>query len=145
MPPSVTDQSHRSEVPKGQGRYTRVTRSAQSTRTGHQANFVESCPSAGLSSWVVVAPQTPPTGSTLARDVALYTVARLAMVAAMALILVLAGVPLLVSILLALVVALPLSIVLLGSLRARVNAGLAVVGERRRAERDRLRRQLRGD
>jgi hypothetical protein len=93
----------------------------------------------------VVAPQTPPTGSTLARDVALYTVARLAMVAAMALILVLAGVPLLVSILLALVVALPLSIVLLGSLRARVNAGLAVVGERRRAERDRLRRQLRGD
>lgn len=76
---------------------------------------------------------------------ALYTVARLAMVAATALILVLAGVPLLVSILLALVVALPLSIVLLGSLRARVNTGLAVVGERRRAERDRLRRQLRGD
>jgi hypothetical protein len=94
---------------------------------------------------VVVAPQTPPTGSTLARDVALYTVARLVMVAAMALILVLAGVPLLVSILIALVVALPLSMVLLGSLRARVNAGLAVVGERRRAERDRLRRQLRGD
>jgi Flp pilus assembly protein TadB len=93
----------------------------------------------------VVAPQTPPTGSTLARDVALYTVARLAMIAAVALILVLAGVPLLVSILLALVVALPLSIVLLGSLRARVNTGLAVVGERRRAERDRLRRQLRGD
>jgi hypothetical protein len=92
-----------------------------------------------------VAPQTPPTGSTLARDVALYTVARLAMVAAMALILVLAGVPLLVSILIALVVALPLSMVLLGSLRARVNTGLAVVGERRRAERDRLRRQLRGD
>lgn len=93
----------------------------------------------------MVAPQTPPTGSTLARDVALYTVARLVMVAAMALILVLAGVPLLVSILIALVVALPLSMVLLGSLRARVNAGLAVVGERRRAERDRLRRQLRGD
>ncbi|MDT7711840.1 MAG: hypothetical protein QOG46_529 [Pseudonocardiales bacterium] len=93
----------------------------------------------------MVAPQTPPTGSTLARDVALYTVARLAMIAAVALILVLAGVPLLVSILLALVVALPLSIVLLGSLRARVNTGLAVVGERRRAERDRLRRQLRGD
>jgi hypothetical protein len=94
---------------------------------------------------VVVAPQTPPTGSTLARDVALYTGARLAVVAAVALILVLAGVPLLVSILLALVVALPLSMVLLGSLRVRVNTGLAVVGERRRAERDRLRRQLRGD
>ena len=93
----------------------------------------------------MVAPQTPPTGSTLARDVSLYTGARLAMVAAIALILVLAGVPLPVYILLALVVALPLSIVLLGSLRARVNAGLALVGERRRTERDRLRRQLRGD
>lgn len=93
----------------------------------------------------VVAPRTPATGPALAREVALYTVARLAMVAALSLLLVLAGVPLLVSILLALVVALPLSMVLLGSLRARVNAGLAVVEKRRRAERDRLRRQLRGD
>jgi hypothetical protein len=42
-------------------------------------------------------------------------------------------------------VALPLSMVLLGPLRARVTAGLAVVGARRRAERDRLRRQLRGE
>jgi hypothetical protein len=145
MPPSATDQSHRSEVPGAQRRYTLLTRSAQSTRTGRQPGIRGGPPSAGLSSLVVVAPQTPPTGPTLARDVALYTVARLAMVAAMALILVLAGVPLLVSILIALVVALPLSMVLLGSLRARVNTGLAVVGERRRAERDRLRRQLRGD
>lgn len=93
----------------------------------------------------MVAPHTPPTGPALARDVALYTVARLAMVAAVALILVLAGVPLLVSILLALVVALPLSMLLLGSLRTRVSAGLAVARTRRKAERDRLRRQLRGD
>lgn len=93
---------------------------------------------------VVVSP-TPPTRLTLARDVALYTVARLAMVAVMALLLVLAGVPLLVSILIALVVALPVSMVLLGSLRARVNAGLASARDRRRVERDRLRRQLRGD
>jgi hypothetical protein len=77
--------------------------------------------------------------------VALYTVARLAMVAAMVLLLVVAGVPVLVSILLALVVALPLSMVVLGSLRTRVNTGLAMVAQRRRAERDRLRRQLRGD
>jgi hypothetical protein len=103
---------------------------------------------AGLSSIVVVAPHTPripARGATLARDVALYTAARLALVAALTLLLVLAGVPLPVSILLALVVALPLSMVLLGSLRSRVNAGLEVVRARRRVERDRLRRQLRGE
>ena len=94
---------------------------------------------------VVVAPQNPPRRSALARDVALYSSARLALVAVMASLLLLAGVPLLVSLLLAVVVALPLSMVLLGSLRARVNAGLTVVGAHRRAERDRLRRQLRGE
>lgn len=99
----------------------------------------------GLSSVAVVAPQNPPTGPGLVRDVALYSVARLALVTITALLLLLAGVPLLVSLLLAVVVALPLSMVLLGSLRSRVNAGLAVVGARRRAERDRLRRQLRGE
>jgi uncharacterized protein DUF4229 len=93
----------------------------------------------------VVAPQIPPTGLALAREVALYSAARLMLVAVMTVLLVLAGVPLLVSILLAVVVALPLSMVLLGSLRARVNAGLAVVSARRRAERDRLRQQLRGE
>lgn len=93
----------------------------------------------------MASPKTPPTGSALVRDVTLYTVARLAMVVVAAMLLVLAGVPLLVSILLALVVVLPLSMVLLGSLRTRVNAGLAMRGARRRAERDRLRRQLRGD
>jgi Protein of unknown function (DUF4229) len=98
-----------------------------------------------LSSVVVVASHTPPTGRTLARDVTLYTVARLAMVAVVSALLVLAGVPLLVSILLALVVALPLSMLLLGSLRSRVNAGLAVARVRRKAERERLRRQLRGE
>jgi hypothetical protein len=93
---------------------------------------------------VVVAPQNLPRPPTLARDVALYSAARLALVVVPVLILILAGVPLLVSLLIAVVVALPLSILLLGSLRARVNAGLAVVGARRRAERDRLRRELRG-
>jgi hypothetical protein len=76
--------------------------------------------------------------------VALYSAARLALVAVTTFLLLLAGVPLLVSLLIAMVVALPLSIVLLGSLRARVTAGLAVVGARRRAERERLRRELRG-
>jgi hypothetical protein len=94
----------------------------------------------------VVAPQERRilTG-TLARDVALYSLARLLLMAAITLLLVVAGVPLLVSILLAVIVALPLSMLLLGSLRARVNAGLAEVMARRRAERERLRRQLRGD
>lgn len=100
---------------------------------------------ARLSSVAVAAPRTPPTGSALARDVALYTVARLAMVAVLSLLLVLAGVPLLVSILLALVVALPLSMLVLSSLRSRVNSGLAMVQARRKAERDRLRRQLRDE
>ncbi|MGH3815991.1 MAG: DUF4229 domain-containing protein [Pseudonocardiaceae bacterium] len=90
-------------------------------------------------------PQNPPTGSALARDVALYSAARLGLVAVMASLLMLAGVPLLVSILFALVVALPLSMVLLRSLRVRVTTGLAVAGARRRSERDRLRDQLRGD
>lgn len=94
---------------------------------------------------MIVAPQIPPTGSVLARDVALYSAARLTLVALTALLLLLAGVPLLVSVLIAVVVALPLSMVLLRSLRSRVNAGLAVVAQRRKAERDRLRRQLHGE
>jgi Flp pilus assembly protein TadB len=93
----------------------------------------------------MVAPQNPPRRPALARDVALYSAARLALVVVTAVLLLLAGVPLLVALLLAVVVALPLSVLLLGSLRARVNAGLAVVGERRRAERERLRHQLRGE
>lgn len=99
---------------------------------------------AGLSSVVVVAPNTS-TSRTLARDIALYSVARLALVTVVALLLFLVGVPLLVSALLAMVLALPLSMLLLGRLRGRVNTGLAVVAERRKAERDRLRRQLHGE
>ncbi|HKR52627.1 MAG TPA: DUF4229 domain-containing protein [Pseudonocardiaceae bacterium] len=91
------------------------------------------------------APQIPPTGAALARAVALYSLARLALVVAVALLLVLAGVPLLVSILLALVVALPLSMVVFRSLRVQVATGLAAAGERRREERARLRSQLRGE
>ncbi|MGH4011683.1 MAG: DUF4229 domain-containing protein [Pseudonocardiaceae bacterium] len=91
------------------------------------------------------APHNPPRRSALVRDVALYTMARLALVAGLASLLVLAGVPLLVAILFALVVALPLSMVVLRSLRARVSAGMAAAGARRRSERDRLRSQLRGE
>ncbi|MDQ2790313.1 MAG: DUF4229 domain-containing protein [Actinomycetota bacterium] len=93
----------------------------------------------------MVAPQIPPTGRTVARDIALYSTARLGMVTVAAVLLFLAGVPLLVSALLAVVLALPLSMLLLGSLRARVNSGLAVVARRRKAEREQLRRQLDGE
>jgi hypothetical protein len=87
----------------------------------------------------------PPTGATLVRDLALYTLARLALIGLLTALLVLAGVPLLVALLLSLVVALPLSLVLLARLRTRVNAGLRAAGGRRRAERDRLRAELRGE
>lgn len=81
----------------------------------------------------------------LVRDVALYSVARLGLVGVVALLLVLVEVPLLVAVLLALVVALPLSLVLLRPLRVRVAAGMDAASAHRRAERTRLRNQLRGE
>lgn len=90
-------------------------------------------------------PSPPSRPGEFARDLALYSAARLALVALTASLLLVAGVPLLVALLLAMVVALALSMVLLSSLRSRVNAGLAVRWARRQAERDRLRRQLRGE
>lgn len=87
----------------------------------------------------------PPTGSALIRDIALYTLARLLLIGLLTALLVLVGVPLLIALLLSLVVALPLSLVLLPGLRARINAGLDAAGARRRAERGRLRAQLRGE
>jgi hypothetical protein len=77
--------------------------------------------------------------------VALYTLARLALIGLLTALLVLAGVPLLVALLLSLVVPLPLSLVLLPRLRNRMNAGLRAARARRRGERDRLRAQLRGE
>lgn len=81
----------------------------------------------------------------LARDLAGYTAARLALVAVVAGLLGAVGVPVLVAVLLGLVVAMPLSLVLLRGMRGRVQAGLAESRRRRKAERDRLRAQLRGD
>lgn len=92
----------------------------------------------------MVAPSPAPSGSTLARDVVLYTLARLGLLIGVTAVLVLVGIPLVVAALLALVVALPLSVVLLRGLRARVVAGLAQRRRQRQAERDRLRAQLRG-
>ncbi len=89
--------------------------------------------------------QHPVGRSTLTRDLVLYTLARFGLLAVIALLLTLAGVPAVVALLLALVVSLPLSVIVLPGLRARVNAGLAETTQRRRAERDQLRAQLRGD
>jgi hypothetical protein len=89
--------------------------------------------------------QHPVRRPTLTRDLVLYTLARFGLLAVIALLLVLAGVPAVVALLLALVVSLPLSVIVLPGLRTRVNAGLAETTQRRRAERARLRAQLRGD
>lgn len=76
-------------------------------------------------------------------DVVLYSAARVGVLGVLAMGLVLVEVPLLVAVLIALAVALPLSMVLLRPLQVRVAAGIAATSERRRAERARLRTQLR--
>jgi hypothetical protein len=74
-----------------------------------------------------------------------YTLARLCLVAAVAGLLVLAGVPLILAILIGVVAALPLSMLLLRGLRKRMDASVAEAQERRAAQRDVLRARLRGD
>ena len=74
-----------------------------------------------------------------------YTLARLCIVAVVAGLLVLAGVPLVLAVLIGVVAALPLSMLLLRGLRKRMDAGVAVVRERRAAQREVLRARLRGD
>ncbi|MFE2757151.1 DUF4229 domain-containing protein [Actinosynnema sp. NPDC059335] len=81
----------------------------------------------------------------LGRDVTLYICARLGMVAAVTALLVLVNVPLLVALAVGVVVALPLSLFVFSGLRARVAQGLEVKQAARRAEREKLRAQLRGD
>jgi hypothetical protein len=81
----------------------------------------------------------------LAATVALYAFARLGLVALIAVVLALAGVPLLLAILVALIVALPLSMVVFRGLRSRLDRALAVAAERRGAQRAALRAGLRGE
>lgn len=81
----------------------------------------------------------------LARDIALYTVARLGMVAAVTALLVQTTVPLLVALAVAVVVVMPLSLLVFGKLRRRVAVGMAERTAERRARREELRAQLRGD
>jgi hypothetical protein len=77
--------------------------------------------------------------------IARYGSARLTLVAALAVVLVLVGVPLLVAVMVALVVALPLSLVLFPKLRRELDAAMAVTGQRRKEQKARLRSQLSGE
>ena len=74
-----------------------------------------------------------------------YALARLCIVAAVAGLLVLAGVPLILAVLIGVIAALPLSWLLLRGLRVRMDTALTVVRERRSAQREVLRARLRGD
>ena len=80
----------------------------------------------------------------LARDLLLYTLARLGILVVSAGVLVLLHVPLLVAAAVAVVLVMPLSMLVFGSLRRRVATGLAQRSQRRQAQRERLRAQLRG-
>ncbi|MCW2631615.1 MAG: hypothetical protein JWR88_577 [Pseudonocardia sp.] len=80
----------------------------------------------------------------LLRPFLAYTLARLALLAVIAGLLVLAKVPPIVAILVAIVVALPLSLVAFRGLRTKLEAAVAEVAVRRSAQRAALRSQLRG-
>ncbi|GAB2656729.1 hypothetical protein GCM10027271_14070 [Saccharopolyspora gloriosae] len=86
-----------------------------------------------------VTESAPPTN--LARDIALYTVVRLAMLLAVVAVLALCGVPLLVAAAVSVVVVMPLSMVVFGGLRRRVATGMV----HRARRREQLRAELRGE
>jgi len=96
-------------------------------------------------------PQATSGKGALARDVVVYSLARMLLVVVLAALILYVprafgvDIPLIIAALFAVLIALPLSLVLFSSLRKRVNAGIAVVDARRRADRadleDRLRRQ----
>ncbi|TCO65250.1 DUF4229 domain-containing protein [Actinocrispum wychmicini] len=81
----------------------------------------------------------------LSRDIVLYTAARLGLVAVVAAVLVLFKIPLLVALAVAVVTAFPLSLLLLRGLNQRVTNAMNERSDARRAERARLRAQLRGE
>lgn len=96
----------------------------------------------------------PTSGGTgpMIRDVVVYTLARLALVAALTAVLFFAAhllgiteFPLAVAMLFAILISLPLGMWLLGPLRTRATAGIAAVDERRRRDRQELEARLRGE
>jgi hypothetical protein len=83
--------------------------------------------------------------NTLARDLTLYTLGRLVLIAAVTVVLLLFDVPLLVALAVAVVVGFPLGLLVFRKLNNRVTAALAERGAARTATRDRLRAELRGE
>lgn len=90
--------------------------------------------------------------SRMLRDIALYTLARLVMVAVLTVAILLVArligvgeMPLVVALLFGIVISLPLGVWLLAPLRRRASTGIAEVDERRRREREQLRARLRGE
>ncbi|MFE7418970.1 DUF4229 domain-containing protein [Rhodococcus sp. NPDC057529] len=87
----------------------------------------------------------------LARDVAIYSIARLLLVVVIGAVilgvaaLVGVAVPLLVAAIFAVLIALPLSLLLFAKLRKRVNEGIATFDAQRRADQADLRARLRGE
>lgn len=75
----------------------------------------------------------------------MYVLARFALVAVVAVILVMVNVPPLVAVAVGIVAGVPLSMVILRGWHTRVSAGLAARGAVRRAAREALRAELRGD
>jgi hypothetical protein len=89
--------------------------------------------------------ELPPVPPHVGRDLALYVLARLALIAVVAVVLGLVDVPLLISVAVGVVIGLPLSMVVLRGWHERVSAGLAARGAVRRAQREALRAELRGE
>ena len=81
----------------------------------------------------------------LGRDLTLYTLGRIALIAAVTVLLVLFQVPLLVAIAVAIVVGFPLGLLVFRGLNHRVTAALAERGKDRMNARERLRAELRGE
>jgi hypothetical protein len=91
-------------------------------------------------------------GASMVRDVAIYALARLVLVAALAALIYgvarLAGVddfPLYIALAFAIVIALPLGIWVFAPLRRRATAGIGAFDERRRRDKEQLRARLRGE
>ncbi|MGX1767409.1 DUF4229 domain-containing protein [Dietzia sp. NPDC055343] len=93
-------------------------------------------------------PKLDSPGARLARNMIFYTIVRLLLVLALALLVIgigyLAGaqVPVLVAAIIAVVIALPLSMVIFSKLRSQINSDIAAVDEGRRIKREDLRRRM---
>ena len=88
----------------------------------------------------------------MVRDVVIYTLARLLLVAALTAVIFYAArligireFPLVIAMLFGIILALPLGIWLLAPLRRRATVGIAGVDERRRSDREQLQARLRGE